>query len=505
MYSSRVLNVARETDLERLRQMALLLERENARLHQRLLTLTRELAEARGADRAQLELELRYLTEQLAARNHQLFGPSSERRGGPRDEPRPRETPRGHGPRPQPTLPLVEVTHTLDAADQVCPQCGGDLQPWDGQTEDAEEIDVVERHFQLVRHRRQKYRCGCGSCIDTALGPPKLQPGGRYSIDFAVAVAVGKYLDHLPLARQVRQMARQGLQVDSQTLWDQLNALARHLAPTYAGLAAYVRAGPVVGADETTWQLMLPGKTKRWWVWSLTRPDAVYYELADSRSGATAQAVLGAFRGIVMCDGYGAYRTLTAGEARAGATITLAHCWSHVRRAFVEAAPHYPVAEELLDQIGALYAADAVAHTTAAGDPARLVAERQRTVQPIVTGIHRWLTTQPVLPRSALGKAIGYALGLWAGLTAFLDHAAIPLDNNATERALRGPVVGRRNHYGSRSERGTQVAAVCYSLLESAKLAGVEPAAYLAEATRRAIANPGTITLPRDLLDAPSA
>ena len=90
-------------------------------------------------------------------------------------------------------------------------------------------------------------------------------------------------------------------------------------------------------------------------------------------------------------------------------------------------------------------------------------------------------------------------------LTACLDHAAIPLDNNATERALRGVAVGRKNHYGSRSERGTQVAALCYSLLESAKLAGLEPAAYLAEATRRAIATPGTVTLPRDLLGASAA
>src|SRR5439155_425036 len=92
------------------------------------------------------------------------------------------------------------------------------------------------------------------------------------------------------------------------------------------------------------------------------------------------------------------------------------------------------------------------------------------------------------LPQSRLGKALAYTTELWPGLVAFLDHAAIPVDNNATERALRGIALGRKNHYGSRSERGTRVAALCYTLLESAKLAGVEPAAYLAEATRRAIA-----------------
>jgi transposase len=502
-----VLDLRRETDVERLRQAALLLEAENARLHRRLVELTRALAEARGEDRAQLALELQHLTEQLAARTRTLFGRSSERR--------PRETAageaaapapaRGHGPRAQATLPLVEVTHTLDAADQLCPQCGGDLQPWTGQTEDAEEIDVVERSFRVVRHRRQKYRCRCGTCIDTALGPPKLIPGGRYSVDFAVAVATAKYLDHLPLARQVRQMARQGLRIDTQTLWDQLAALAHHLEPTYTALGRYVREAPVIGADETTWTLMEPGRSKTWWVWALSRPDAVIYHLAPSRSGATADAILGAYTGIVLCDGYGAYRTLATTRGRAGPTVTLVHCWAHVRRYFVEAEPHYPQATMMLDLIGQLYAVEAAARQAAGGDAAALVAQRRAEATPIVEAIHRWLTTQATLPRSALGKAIGYALTLWPGLRAFLDDAAIPLDNNATERALRGVAVGRKNHYGSRSERGTRVAALCYSLLESAKLAGVEPAAYLAEATRRAITTPGTVTLPHELQSAAAA
>jgi hypothetical protein len=258
----------------------------------------------------------------------------------------------------------------------------------------------------------------------------------------------------------------------------------------------------VLGADETTWTLMTPGKSKTWWVWALTRPDAVVYELAPSRSGVTARTLLGDYAGIVMCDGYGAYRTLTTAAERAGPTITLVHCWAHVRRHFVEAEPHYPIVRALLEQIAALYAAEATAHRDAAGDPARLLATRRTLAPPIIAAIRTWLTTTPALPRSLLGTAIRYALELWPGLTAFLDHAAIPLDNNATERALRGVAVGRKNHYGSRSERGTAVAALCYSLLESAKLAGVEPAAYLAEATRRAILNPGTVTLPGDLVAA---
>src|SRR5207249_4200104 len=200
----------------------------------------------------------------------------------------------------------------------------------------------------------QKYRCRCGECITTAPGPAKLVPGGRYSVDFAVAVAVAKYLDHLPLARQVRQMARVGLVVDTQTLWDQLLALGHHLTPTYDALVAEVLTAPVLGADETTWQLMEPGRSKTWWVWALCRPDAVVYRLLGTRSAAGAATVLGDYRGIVLCDGYAAYRALAkrGTEERAGPTITLAHCWAHVRRQYVEAEPSYPQTAEILARIG---------------------------------------------------------------------------------------------------------------------------------------------------------
>ena len=112
------------------------------------------------------------------------------------------------------------------------------------------------------------------------------------------------------------------------------------------------------------------------------------------------------------------------------------------------------------------------------------------------------LMNQAALPRSGLGKAVGYALTLWDGLVRFADDARIPIDTNLVERGMRPVAVGRKNHHGSKSERGTRVAALFYTLIESAKLAGIEPAGYLADATRRAIHNAGTVTLPRDLASA---
>ena len=118
----------------------------------------------------------------------------------------------------------------------------------------------------------------------------------------------------------------------------------------------------------------------------------------------------------------------------------------------------------------------------------------------ILQEIRTWAETEVGLPRSGLGKAVKYMLKRWKALTRFLDDPRIPLDNNAAERSLRGPVVGRKNHYGSKSKRGTEVAAIFYTLLETAKLQGVDPALYLKMVVERALAVPGTVTLPKDLL-----
>ena len=503
-----MIRIETESDIERLRQVALLQQAENARLHKRLLQLTQELAVARGEDAIlAIQQELAFLKEQLDARNRELFGASSEKRAreksgdGARSGTGERT---GHGRREQPELPMVDVVHVLDEADKACPKCGGDLKAWDGHFEDAEEIDVVERSFRIVRHRRQKYTCSCGECIETALGPRKLIPGGRYSVGFAVSVAVAKYADHLPLARQVKQMARASLIVDTQTLWDQLHALSAHLEPTYEALWREVLGSEVVLADETQWPLLdKPGSTKCF-AWSAASEKGIAYRILKSRSAEAARTVLDGFAGILVTDGYAAYQTMRDALARERAgPVAHAHCWAHVRRKFRDAEPAWPQAAELLELIGKLYGVEAeVADLDGDERRVRLAELRRERSKPILDEIKAWLMNEATLPRSGLGKAIGYALSLWDGLVRFVDDARIPIDTNLVERGMRPVAVGRKNHYGSKSERGTRVAALFYTLIESAKHAGVEPAGYLAEATRRAIDNPGTVTLPRDLASA---
>ena len=170
--------------------------------------------------------------------------------------------------------------------------------------------------------------------------------------------------------------------------------------------------------------------------------------------------------------------------------------WAHVRRYFVKAEPNYPIAQEMIDLIAQLYVLEAGVGSDA--DERKSI--RQEKSKPIIDEIQAWLLLQHALPKSSLGKAITYTSKLWPGLKRFLDDPRVPLDNNATERSIRGIAVGRKNHYGSKSQRGTKVAALYYSLVESAKLTGIDSVTYIEEAARRAIANPGTATLPHDLI-----
>ena len=486
-------------DVEVLRRAALMLQEDNKMLIRMIRKLRKELHELKGGDPEQLRLQIAGLEQQLATRNKLLFGDKSERRPSKKDaQAKPPQT--GHGPRAQPELPELEQVHLLDEADKVCTACGGGLEAWDGQYEESEEVDVIDVRYVLKKHRRQKYRCRCGACIETAPGPMKLFPGARYSIAFAISVAIAKYADHLPLERQVKMMRRTGLVLGSQTLWDQLNALAHVLEPAWVALRGHVMAQPVIGVDETTWRMMgakgkkRGGDAKKWQVWAAAAPDAVYYEIKDSRSAAAAQDLLGEYAGVIMCDDYSAYRALK----KRGGNFELAHCWAHVRRKYVEAEVAHPKeCAEAIALIGQLYE---VERQTATGPPeerARLRNERSRS---IVKQIEKWALSVESLPGSPLRKAIEYMGGMWdQGLLRFLDDPAVPIDNNSTERCLRGIVVGRKNHYGSRSLRGTEVAAIFYSLIESAKLAGVGPATYLRAATETALRT-GAVVLPNQLV-----
>jgi transposase len=473
------LGIDREKDIEELRRIAQALELQNEILIRTLEAKCRELEALKGreGELQQTLALLNSLTKKTATTTSPPKKDKSRRAKKPRDK---------AGPTDQPRLPAVEQVFELDIADRACPSCGGELHPMDGQFETSEMIDLVEVEYRLVQVKQQKYVCRCGGCVETAPGPERAAPGGRYSLGFAIKVALDKYLDHIPLSRQERILDRHGLTVSSQTLWDQLFVVARRLRATNDALFTHVMAQPVIGLDQTGWPRLDGRGTKPWQMWCLTAPGVVVHRIRDDKSAATFADLVGGYDGVIVCD---ALKTHEAG-ARDGPGIVLAACWAHVFRKFKEAAADHPEAERALEWIGKLYEID----RSADGDLERLAELRGTTSAAVLAELKAWLPSQFVLKTLSIGNAAAYTEANWIRLTRFVDDPRIPLDNNATERGIRGPVVGRKNHYGSKSRNGTLVAATFYSLVETAKLHTVDPAAYLQAAV--IAADRGEVLLP---------
>jgi transposase len=470
-----VVDLRGETDIEQLRRVALMQQTQ-------IDLLIRSLKEALGnhpeaLQQALFELEERTRKQQELPTSTPATAPPEAKARKPREQ---------FGSTPQPSLPEVEHVCELDEADKVCPCCGGTLMPMKDQFETSEMIDVVEVSYHVKKVKQQKYVCRCGGAVETAPGPERVLPRSRYSLAFAISVAVAKYLDHIPLARQERMMRRCGLDVTTQTLWDVLNGLAHQLEPLNEALLDFALKHPVIGLDQTGWKRLDGSGGKPWQVWCVTAPGVVVHRIKRDKSAKTFVDLVGKYQGVIVCD---AAQTHAAG-VKGNAAIQLAGCWAHVYRKFEEAAPDHLEADFMVRWIQKLYAID----DSAEGDSDRLLALRRTESSPLLEDMKAWLWAQAPLETLSVGKAATYTLNNWERLTRFVDDARIPLDNNATERGIRGPVVGRRNHFGSKSKRGTEVAALFYTLMETAKLSGVNPSAYLLEAVRAA--RRGEVLLP---------
>jgi transposase len=254
-------------------------------------------------------------------------------------------------------------------------------------------------------------------------------------------------------------------------LWDQVNVLGRRLESVSASLLARVLAEPVIGLDQTSWPRLDGKGDKPWQMWALSAPGAIVHRIKDDKGADTFRSLLDGYRGVVVCD---AAKTHEAG-ARGNDAILLAGCWAHVYRKFEEAAPDHPEANLALKWIGELYEIDARADR----DLAKKAELRASESAALLATMKTWLWNLAPLKSLSIGNAAAYVVANWDRLSRFVQDARIPLDNNATERGFRGPVVGRKNHCGSKSRRGTTVAATFYTVLETAKLHRVDPAAYL--------------------------
>ncbi|MBX5165241.1 MULTISPECIES: IS66 family transposase [unclassified Rhizobium] len=466
-------------DLNALKAMVLSREAENARLRQ----IIKELQRHRFGRRAETLPEDQLLLGLEEAEQVEADGLEEKEQASTdlrQTRVAKRRTNRGSLPA---HLPRIEMVVDID--DHACPGCHHDLHRIGEDI--SEKLDIVPAQFRVLVVRRPKYGCrACEDVVVQAPAPARLIERGIPTEATVAQVLVSKYADHLPLYRQAQIYKRQGIDLDRSTLADWVGRAAWHLRPVHQRLLDVLKTSSKLFADETTAPVLDPGrgKTKTGQLWAYARddrpwqgsdPPGVVYIYAPDRKAERPMTHLEGFVGVLQVDGYSGYRPLAAKNA-----VSLAFCWSHVRRRFYElaAAGPAPIATEALRRIAELYRTEDDIRGRAQ-DERRAV--RQEKSRPITDSLASWLTEQLGLisQKTKLAEAIRYTLSRWDGLTRFIDDGRIEIDSNAVERSIRPIALNRKNALFAGSDAGAEHWATIALLIETAKLNDVEPLGYL--------------------------
>ncbi len=440
------------------------------------------------AQAAQREAVLRTELEGAHAKvrdlQQRLFGRKSERRnGGSEQQSRGvvvrasrghRRGAPGHGRTRLPHLP--ERAEVVELDNPQCPECGLPLDDFPG-TEDSEVLEIeVSAYRRVIRRRRYRPICNCGCVPGIVTAPPaaRLIERGKFGVSVWVSVLLDKYLYGRPSHRLLQDLADHGLGMSPGTLAGGLQAIAPLFEPLEQALVVKLRSEPHWHADETRWAVfvVVVGKAgHRWYLWVFHSRSAVHYVLDESRSAEVVEGELaGVESGIISCDRYSAYKKF----ARLHPGVLLAFCWAHQRRDFLELANAYPDlwpwAMRWVDTIGELYHLNGLRLLAPEGSAERTA--HQVALRQAVQRMAQERDVQLAVPLFAepAAKVLKSMKVHWPGLTVFVEHAWVPMDNSAAERDMRLAAVGRKNFYGSGSLWSGQLAATMYSLLMTVKL-----------------------------------
>ena len=379
-------------------------------------------------------------------------------------------------------LPRREIRHEPKSTTCICgcqmKRIGEDV---------AEKLDYVPGVFTVERHVRGKWACAKCETITQAPVAAHVIDKGIPTTGLLAQVLVAKYADHQPLYRQEAIFGRAGLAIPRSTLAQWVGICGVRLQPLVDALKAEMLQHRVLHADETPVAMLKPGngKTHRAYLWAYApgafeEMRAVVYDFCESRAGAHARAFLGEWSGSLVCDDYAGYK------ASFGQGIVEAGCLAHARRIFFElhAANKSQIAELVLKQLGRVYEIEQQIKELL---PAQRLEIRQRQSRPILDSLREWmvLQRQQVVPNSATAKALDYSLKRWVALTRFVDDAQLPVDNNWIENQIRPVAIGRNNWLFAGSLRAGQRSAAVMSLIQSARLNGHDPYAYLKDVLTR--------------------
>ncbi len=380
-------------------------------------------------------------------------------------------------------LPREVEIIDLPEEDKPCPCCGG-ARHVIGEAV-SEKLDYVPATLKVIETRRPKYACRpCQGSVAVAALPASPIEQGMAAPGLLAHVLVSKFADHLPLNRQEAMLRRAGIELPRSTLCDWVLGSAEALRPLYDHLIGQVRSGDILHSDDTPVPLQEKGGTvkARAWGWVDPRQRLAAYEFTVSREGRHPQSFLAGWEGYLVADSYTGYDRLFANP-----NLKEVGCWAHARRKFFEVARTQKMpglAHEAVARIAAFYHLD---NAWKEFDPDERRRRRIAEVKPLLDAFHAWMSDHlpGLLPKSPLAQAMGYAANHWQALTRFLDDGRLPLDNNAAERALRPIAVGRKNWLFAGSVRGGEAAAIVLSFIESARLHGLNPHAYLSDVLTR--------------------
>ena len=462
---------------------------------------------ARALEReAALKEALEQSQAQVRDLTQRLYGKRSEKGAARKDGPqcqghssRPRgqqEGTPGHGRTPRPELAVIEEVRELAGEEPCCASCGARFESFPG-TEDSEIIEIqVQGYIRRVKRPRYKKTCRCHGTPGLITAPPaaRLIPKSPVGVSVWTEVLLDKYLYCTPTHRLCTDFASLGLPIAQGTLSGGLRKLGVLFEPLVGALYEKQMTERLFHGDETRWMVFeaIEGKVGyRWYLWVTQSASVVYYQVAPGRGADVPKAHFAGLAQeltevILVCDRYVAYKCL----AEANAVIVLAFCWAHVRRDFLEAARRWPALEvwmlSWVEAIGELYrlnaqrlelwessrplaeqsAAFTARHEALLGKLSEMAERRDRALQEET--LH-----------SAQRKVLASLKNHWSGLTVFVAHPQVAMDNNTAERSARNPVTGRKNDYGSGRVWSAQLAAMMFTVLQSVLLWGLNPRHWL--------------------------
>ncbi|HET6593022.1 MAG TPA: IS66 family transposase [Xanthomonadales bacterium] len=393
-------------------------------------------------------------------------------------------------PKRRPLPDHLQRNETVLLAGDSCASCGGRLKQL-GQ-DVTEELEYVPGRFVVNRIVRPRMVCACCETFHQAELPSRPIERGRPGPGLLAHVLVNKYADHSPLYRQSQIFSREGIDLDRSTLADWVGKSTALLEPLADAVARHVLKGQALFADDTPVKLLAPGsgKTRTARLWAYVRDErpwageahpAAWYQFSRDRKGARPREHLANYTGFMHADGYAGFNELY----RRGDVQEVA-CMAHIRRKFVDVQQSQgsAIAEEAIKRIAELYGFEKEVRGQPPDERARI---RQRKSKPVFDDLEAWLHVQlaRISGKSPLAEAIRYALVRMKKLRPWLDHGFLELDNNTAERSMRPIGLGRKNYLFMGSEGGGKAAAIAYTLVETAKLNGVDPQAWLTDVLGR--------------------